>query len=79
MVIPSTPSQTLHLCLASIPQGTPSKNVHTYLAQTPKTTPPKRLLTYFASKRTHPASLLTQSIIKPPEQAHIHPKSAEKH
>ena len=59
-VIPSTHSQTLHSCLASIPQGTPSKNLHTYLARTPKTTPPKRLMTYFPSKRTHPASLLRQ-------------------
>ena len=67
-----TPSQTLHSCLASIPQGTPSTNVHTYSARTPKTTPPKRLLTYFPSKRTHPASLLRKYRIRAPEQATPH-------
>ena len=68
----ATASQTLHSCLASIPQGTPSTNLHTYLARTPNTTPPKRLLTYFPSKHTHPASLLRKSRIKAPEQATPH-------
>ena len=68
----TTPSQTLHSCLASIPQGTPSTNLHTYLARTPNTTPPKRLLTYFPSKRTHPASSLRKYRIKAPAQATPH-------
>ena len=66
----TTPSQTLHSCLASIPQGTPSTNLHTYL--TPNTTPPKRLLTYFPSKRTHPASSLRKYRLKAPEQPTPH-------
>ena len=72
----TTPSQTLHSCLASIPQGTPSTNLHTYLARTPNT-PPKRHISH-PNVPIQPVHSENTELKHQNRLHHIHPKSAEK-